>query len=110
MTKIIVKSSLSNSVEPANIYKSPMEFTILPNEECQCLEEPISDNEPFNITIDKFSEYRRCQKLGKFNMLEYSKWEPYTSLTEGELHLIISNYGNYKKNFEVMIACKSSRV
>lgn len=97
MKKIIVKSSLSNSVESANIYKSPKEFTILPNEDCQGLEEPISDNEPFNITIDKFSEYRRCQKLGKFNMLEYSKWEPYTSLTEGVWYLIISNYAIIKR-------------
>ena len=53
-----------------------------------------------NITEDKFSEYRRCQKLGKFNMLDYFNWEPYTTLTECEWFQIISNYRKYLNEFE----------
>ena len=81
------------------------EYTIIPNEDGMSYkvympgENPL-DIDVVNITADKFSDYRRCQKLGKFNMLDYSNWKPYTTLTECEWYEIITNYDNYLKEFE----------
>lgn len=81
------------------------EWTIIPDEDGMGYEVYMPDKEPLevdvvNITQEKFSEYRRCQKLGKFNMLEYSNWQPYTTLTQCEWYHIITNYDNYLNEFE----------
>ena len=81
------------------------EWTIIPYEDGKGYKIYMPDKEPLevdvvNITQEKFSEYRRCQKLGKFNMLEYSNWQPYTFLTQCEWYQIITNYDNYLKEFE----------
>ena len=85
------------------------EWTIIPYEDGKGYKIYMPDKEPLevdvvNITQEKFSEYRRCQKLGKFNMLEYSNWQPYTFLTKCECYQIIANYDNYLNEFEVKIA------
>lgn len=36
------------------------------------------------ISPQKFGEYRRCQMLGYFNMLDYQNWKRFTRLTEDE--------------------------
>ena len=81
------------------------ECTIIPNEDGNGYQVYMPDKEPLDvdivyITATKFSEYRRCQKLGKFNMLEYANWKPYTTLTECEWYQIISNFDNYLYEFE----------
>lgn len=81
------------------------ECTIIPNEDGLGYRVLLPGKEPLdidivNITVDKFCEYKRCQKLGKFNMVDYSKWKPYTTLTECEWYEIITNYDNYLKEFE----------
>ena len=82
------------------------DWTIIPNEDGNGFKVYMNDgNNPLyvdNVTITpaKFFEYRRCQKLGKFNMLEYANWKPYTTLTECEWYQIISNFENYLKEFE----------
>ena len=45
------------------------------------------------ITKEQFEDYLSCQKSGRFNMLDYSSWEPYTNLTNDEWFTIIRNYG-----------------
>ena len=81
------------------------ECTIVPNEDGISYkvympgENPL-DIDVVNITADKFCEYRRCQKLGKFNMMDYSNWEPHTILTECEWYEIITNFDKYLKEFE----------
>ena len=52
------------------------------------------------ITKEKFNEYRRCQNLGIYNMLDYSSWQPRTFLTKDEWTYIISNYGELFDKFE----------
>lgn len=81
------------------------EWTIVPNEDGTGFEVHMNGSDPIdidivNITADKFSEYRRCQELGYFNMLEYTKWQPFTTLTECEWFQIITNYDNYLKEFK----------
>ena len=51
------------------------------------------------ISPQKFGEYRRCQILGYFNMLDYQNWKRFTRLTEDEWWEIIDNYDHYKKMF-----------
>lgn len=81
------------------------DWTIIPNEDGKSYrvfkpgKAPL-DIDIVHITEDKFSEYRRCQKLGKFNMLEYNNWQPYTTLTQCEWYQIITNYDNYLNEFE----------
>ena len=81
------------------------EWTFIPYEDGKGFSVDMEDSKPLevdviNITEDKFSEYRRCQKLGKFNMLDYLNWEPHTTLTECEWFQIIANYKNYLNEFE----------
>lgn len=81
------------------------ECTIIPNEDCMSYKVYMPGENPLdidivNITADKFFEYKRCRKLGKFNMLDYSNWKSYTTLTECEWYDIITNYDNYLKEFE----------
>ena len=81
------------------------ECTIIPYEDGKSYKVYMEGSKPLefdvvNITEDKFFEYRRCQRLGKFNMLDYLNWEPYTTLTECEWFQIIANYKNYLNEFE----------
>lgn len=102
-SEVLQKYGIKAFIEVMKIV-SP-EWTIIPNEDGKGFEVSMNDTDPLdidivNITADKFCEYRRCQKLGKFNMMDYSNWEAYTTLTECEWYQIITNYDNYLKEFE----------
>ena len=56
-------------------------------------------NKP-EITKEKFEEYRRWQRLGFYNMLDYNSWRTHTTLTEDEWFEIVNNYSQYKEQFE----------
>ena len=47
------------------------------------------------ISRQQFDEYRRCQCLGVFNMLDYNSWKHYTTLTKNEWFEIIKEYDTY---------------
>ena len=99
--EVLQKYGINAFIEVMKIV-SP-EWTIIPNQDGKGFEVYMNDTDPLdivNITADKFCEYRRCQKLGKFNMMDYSNWKPYTTLTECEWCEIITNYDNYLKEFE----------
>ena len=102
-TEVLQKYGLNAFIEVMKLIRP--EWTIIPNEDGKGYKVYMPDKEPLevdvvNITADKFSEYRRCQKLGKFNMLEYPNWQPYTTLTQCEWYQIIANYDNYLNEFE----------
>lgn len=44
------------------------------------------------ITKEQFEEYRRCQQLGYYNMLDYGSWSRITTLSKSQWISIISNY------------------
>lgn len=99
--EILERYGMNSFIELMKIV-SP-EWTIIPQKDGKGFEVFMNDTDPngvVNITADKFSEYRRCQKSGRFNMVEYSNWKPYTTLTEDEWYQIITNYDNYLKEFE----------
>lgn len=50
-----------------------------------------------NITKEKWQDYRRCQKLGYWNMLDYTSYvhAKLTKLTEDEWKEIVKNYSKY---------------
>ena len=80
------------------------DWTILPNEDGKGYQVVMPDHgvlnvDNVNISYEKFEEYKRCQKLGKFNMLEYSSWQPYTILSKCEWFEILSNYEKYEIKF-----------
>ena len=105
--EVLQKYGINAFIEVMKIV-SP-EWTIIPNKDGKGFEVYMNDTYPLdidivNITADKFCEYRRCQKSGRFNMVEYSNWKPYTTLTEDEWYQIITNYDNYLKEFEGKIA------
>lgn len=62
------------------------------------------------ITHGKFREYRRCQSIGWFNMLDYNSWKPYTSLTQDEWFDIIDRYDYYTKLYSSSTKKKSEKV
>lgn len=52
------------------------------------------------FTKKLYDEYRRCQNLGYFNMLDYESWKPYTTLTRDEWMFIIQNYDYLRRSYE----------
>lgn len=51
------------------------------------------------ITKEHFLEYLRCQRIGRYNMLDFNSWEPYTSLPRAYWFEIVYNYSEYHKKF-----------
>lgn len=51
------------------------------------------------ITKEHLIEYRRCQGLGLFNMLDYNSWSQFTTLSKDAWYKIIKNYNTYFKKY-----------
>lgn len=53
--------------------------------------------EKITITKEHFLEYLRWQRIGRFNMLDYNSWEPYTGLSRSAWFEIVYHYSDYHK-------------
>lgn len=58
--------------------------------------------EKITITKEHFLEYLRWQRIGRFNMLDYNSWEPYTGLSRSAWFEIVYHYSDYHKKIHVM--------
>lgn len=54
-----------------------------------------------DITKEQFAEYKRCQALGLFNMLDYTSWSQYTTLTRDQWGACIMHYKHYSELFNL---------
>lgn len=53
------------------------------------------------LTKEQFAEYRKCQDIGLFNMLDWESWRYGTTLTEKQWWEAIKNYKYYKQKYKI---------